>query len=185
MAGIAKRLKQLFVTRDPAAVLGRRRALTIQADGSHGRLLRSHFFQDQVMLPTVAKIVQIRKALPRFVDQLVQAHVLLVNVWRRVVVVGNSEEHGANLELVQVMVPPAEGDLQDPMEERERRRVSHEQATPDPRLDVRQFHKKPILSLAGPALPPEFVRPVSGFVERLTGGRVWTVVHTPPSARPS
>jgi hypothetical protein len=126
MAGIAKRLNQLFVTRDPAAVLGGRRALTIQADGCHGRLLRSHVFQDQVMLPTVAKIVQIRKALPRFVDQLVQTHVLLVNVRRRVVVDGNSEIHGANLELVQVTVLPAEGDLQDPMEERERRCVSHE-----------------------------------------------------------
>src|SRR5579862_1982140 len=93
-------------------------------------------------------------------SELVEAHVLLVNECRRIVVIGDAETRRANLELMEVGVLPSEGDLENSVKERERCDIRHDHTAPDSRLDVSQLDEQLILSPPGRSARREVARPL-------------------------
>ena len=142
--GVGQRLQVVFIAGESAHILGWGAAFPSEAVRIlYSQIRQNNRFQQQVMPPAIAEVVQVLEVGSDPRDNLPQPHSALVNDFalvQIVVRVRHAIDMAPDLELVEVIIFPAHDDLQDAVQLSQDRIFPDQDAPPDGRLKVLEGH---------------------------------------------
>ena len=160
--GVGECAQHFLIPAGTAAVVEGTGPLSLDTTGHTVGLAGPQVLQDQVMFPSVAKVVAIEDAVAHIVGQLVERDPLLVDGLVALLGVRLSKTHRSDRELMEVPAGPVKGVLEGGVDTGQRQVVGENQSAPDRGLDVAELDVDLVLAKAGLATAKELLGGIHG-----------------------